>query len=91
MSDEYDVVVVLWEDHLSRDGFAIPLDPDELIERPTVSVGLLVRETDKCLVIASDLERYEDRDDATYTVILKNAVVGMKSYGKMELHDLRMR
>ena len=91
MNDEYDIVLVLWEDHLSRDRYPIPLDPDELVERPTISVGILVRESPKAYVIASDLERYEDRDDATYTVILKSTVVGLEKYGKVQLSDLRMR
>lgn len=91
MNDEYDIIVVLWEDHLRRDRYPIPLDPDSLVEIPTITAGILVRETEKTLVVASDLERYEDRDDATFTVIFKNAVIGLEKYGKIQLSDLRMK
>jgi hypothetical protein len=87
----YKVVAVLWEDHVSRIGAQLPLNPDEAFEVPTLTVGILLRETEKSLLIAHDVERLEDIDNSTYTVLLKTAVVGVKEYGQIEIEGLRWK
>lgn len=82
---KYDVVVVLWEDHIRATRSPIPDNPDEVFDRPMMSVGILLKETEKSVLLVSDLERYSDRDDATYMVILKNTILAMQRYGNIEL------
>jgi len=87
MLKEYDIAVVLWEDHFHATTSQLPSDVDDV--SPTLSVGLVVEETEKVLVIAHDVERYNDRDDLSYTVILKNAIVGKKVYGSITIEEPR--
>lgn len=87
----YTVVAVLWEDHISRIGAELPQNPDEVFEMPTLTVGILLRETEKSLLIAHDIERLNDIDTSTYTVILKNAVLAVKEYGNIEIEGLRWK
>ncbi len=82
---EYEIVAVFWEDHIRATRSPLPDNPDDVFERPMLSVGILFEETDKSILLVSDFERYEDRDDATYMVILKNTIVGTKRYGTIEL------
>lgn len=85
----YPVVAIFWEDHYQCIRSPIPKNPDEIIYRPTLTVGLLLSETDKTVLVASDIERMEDADQATYTVILKSDIVGIKKYGKLKLENIR--
>ena len=87
--NEYDIVAVLWQDHHHATQSPIPDNLDEYFDLPTLSVGILLRETPSRMFVVSDIERYEERDDATYTVILKNNIVGVKKYGSIELEDIR--
>jgi len=87
----YAVVAVLWEDHISRIGAEIPKNPDEVFNMPTLTVGILLRETKKSLLIAHDIERLDDIDSSIYTVILKNAVIAIKEYGNIEIEGLRWK
>jgi len=85
---EYPIVAVLWEDHLSVAREAIPKDADkELI--PTLSIGILYNETEKTFTLVSDIERYHDRDDTTFLIILKSTVVSVKEYGMIKIKRLR--
>jgi hypothetical protein len=85
----YPVVAIFWEDHYQGIRSPIPKNPEEVIYRPTLTVGLLLSETEKCVLVASDIERMEEGDQATYTVILKTDIVGMKKYGKIKLENIR--
>jgi hypothetical protein len=61
----------------------------DAIPTPTLSVGVLYSEDDRVMIIVSDIERYNDRDEATYMVILKSTVIAKKVYGKIKLRSLR--
>lgn len=87
----YKVVAVLWEDHISRIGAEVPLNPDEVFDVPTLTVGILLRETDKSFLIAHDIERLEETDNSTYTVILKNAVIGKQEFGSIDIENIRWK
>lgn len=89
MSKNYEVVAVFWEDHIHFDRSPIVKKPSDAFKAPTLTVGILFREDDKALTVLSDIERYDDRDEATYTVILKSTVVAIKSFGKIKLKSLR--
>jgi hypothetical protein len=85
---EYPIVAVLWEDHLHVTRESIPKDADkELI--PTLSIGILYNETEKTITLVSDIERYHDRDDTTFLIILKSTVVSLKEYGMIKVRRLR--
>lgn len=86
--NKYPIVVVLWEDHIEVQRSELPKNVDDLFSRPTLSVGILFKETEKSLLIISDIERYPDRNDASYTAILKSAVIGIKKYGFIKLKDI---
>jgi len=87
MLKEYDIAVIFWEDHYHATTSSLPQNIDDVT--PTLSVGLIIEETDKALVIAHDIEKYDERDDLSYTVILKNAVVGRKVYGSIQIEEPR--
>lgn len=78
---------ILWEDHQQMTRTKIMADPDETII-PTLSVGILYRSTKKYFILVSDIERYEDRDDASYMIIHK-PVLAKQEYGEIEIDDLR--
>lgn len=84
---KYKIVAVLWEDHTRVTASHMITDPDLAII-PTLSVGILYKETAKSYVVVSDIERYEGRDEATYTIIRK-PIVSLQSYGEIELRKIR--
>lgn len=86
---KYKVVAVIWEDHRRVDRSSLPVDPEDLIF-PTITIGALVRKTKRLIVIASDIERYEDRDDSTYTVIFRTNVNAIKEFGEIEIDNIRI-
>ena len=88
---EYRVVAILWEDHVTKLGAEIPENPDEVFDLPTLTVGILMRETDKSLLVAHDIERLEDYDNSTYTIILKNAIINKKDFGEISLENIRWK
>lgn len=85
----YKVVAVIWEDHRRIDREPLVSDPESLIF-PTISFGVLIKKTKKLLVLVSDIERYEEADDATYTVIFRSTVTGIKEYGEIDIDNLRI-
>lgn len=85
----YKVVAVIWEDHRKVDRAPLIDDPQELIY-PTLTFGILVKKTKRHLVIVSDIERYEDRDDTTYTIIFRSTVTAVKEFGDIEVENLRI-
>lgn len=84
----YDIVVVLWEDHTSFYSAPLPKNPDVLIETPLISIGFLYKETKKTMVIVSEIVPNEF-DEANYTIIRKDAIVGVKKYGTIALRKFR--
>lgn len=87
---EYSIVAVLWEDHTRVEREPLPDDPDTVVI-PTLSVGIIVQETDKVIILVSNVERYTDTDDCNYLIIYKGSVVGRKEYGKIKLRKIRGR
>jgi hypothetical protein len=79
----YPIIGVLWQDHITRVAQELPENPDDVVEVPTLTVGILLRETDRTILIAHDLEL--GTDVATYTVLYKNAVMQTTLYGEIEL------
>lgn len=81
---DYSIAVILWEDHTAASRTNLPKNPDKFIT-PVLSVGLIIEETDKVLVLASDIERYEERDDVSYIVIIKSTIISRKIYGTIKI------
>lgn len=82
---EYDIAAVLWQDHQQVVRDRLPRNPDKVADKATLSIGIILDETDKTLLLVSDIERLADRDDATYLVILKSTIESIKKYGKISL------
>lgn len=85
---DYDVVVVLWEDHVAVSRSLFPTNPDEPVP-PTLSVGLIMKETDKVIVLVHDIERYDERDDVSYIIIYKSTILNIKKYGTIKIRKPR--
>lgn len=85
---DYQVVVVLWDDHMGVDRDSLPKNPDNLII-PVLSVGIILEETEKVIVLASCIERYAERDDVSYLVILKSTILSTKNFGILKLKKPR--
>jgi len=85
---KYPIVAVFWEDHVHYERSPI-VKPKDAIPIPTLSVGVLYSEDDRVMIIVSDIERYNDRDESTYMVILKSTIVARKDFGKIKLRALR--
>jgi len=83
----YKIVIILWEDHTRMTSSTMVKDPDTAII-PTLSVGILYKETEKSYVLVSDIEKYENRDDCTYTIIRK-PIVSMKEFGEIPIEEIR--
>lgn len=86
---QYKVVAVFWQDHMHVSRQQIPLDIEEVVMEPTLTVGLLVKKTKNTIVIVSDIERYKDRDEASYMVIFRPSIIAIKEYGDIEIQNLR--
>lgn len=79
--EKYRIAVVIWEDHYHVNQGELPEDLDDI--KPTLTVGIVLKETEKALILAHDVEPYED---ISYSVILKHAILGIKEYGEIELN-----
>jgi hypothetical protein len=86
----FDIVTVLWDDHIAFERSPIIKNPADVLT-PTLTIGFLWKETKDALVIISNIERYHDRDDANYIIILKGCIRGIKRYGKIKLNNIRAR
>lgn len=84
---KHKIVAILWEDHTRFDRTSMR-DPNDALT-PTLSVGILYKKTKKFYVLVTDIERYGDRDDCTYTVIGRHAIISQQDYGEIELTALR--
>lgn len=87
---EYDIVAVIWDDHISFDRSTLVDKPNSVLT-PTLTVGFLFKETKNALIVVSNLERYKERDDTNFIVILKGCVRGTKRYGKIKIKKIRCR
>lgn len=86
--NKYKIVAILWEDHIYVDRDKIPRNPDDEI-MTTLSIGILYKETQKSVTLINSIERYDERDDASYTIILRSTIQGVQEYGEIELSTLR--
>jgi hypothetical protein len=81
---KYKVVAVLWDDHMEVNRSTLSKNPDERI-RPVLSIGIVLDETEKVLVLGSCIERYETYDDVSYMLILKATIVSIKEFGTIKI------
>lgn len=79
---QYNIETIFWDDHMQVVRNDLVDDPDELLEKPMLSVGIVYKETDKSVLLLHD---YESIDKATYIVILKSAIIARKKYGQIKL------
>jgi len=86
---KYKVVAVIWKDHLraNRQELKNNIEADLV---STLTFGILVKKTKTVLVVASEVERYSERDDLTYMVIIRKTIEGIKEYGEIEIDNLRI-
>jgi hypothetical protein len=82
--NEYKIAAVIWNDHISVDRDSLPINPEDLIVR-VISVGIILEETEEFVLLAHDIERYDNRDDSTYIVILRGTIKAIKIYGTIEI------
>lgn len=85
---EYSIVAVLWEDHTRVERESLPDDPDKVVI-PTLSVGIIMQETKKVIVLVSNIERYVDSDDCNYLIIYKGSIIGQQDYGTIKLAKMK--
>jgi hypothetical protein len=84
----YSIEIILWEDHTLVERGTIPDNPDEFVE-PTLSVGIVMKETDKTLILVNNIERFKfQEDNANYLLIYKPTIIGRKKFGKIEIANL---
>ena len=85
---KYYIEAVIWEDHTHIERGVPPDDPDNFI-LPTLSVGIVFKETDKLLVLVTDIERFRfQEDNANFMMIFKSTILNRKKYGKIKLADI---
>lgn len=87
---EYKIISVIWEDHSKFSGQPVPTDLKNLI-KPSITIGLLYKKTKRYIVVASHIERFDYGDEADYTIILRNSVLGIQEYGVLPIQNLRPR
>lgn len=89
---EYSIVGVLWEDHTRFTDTELPPTEDisEYI-RPSLTFGLLYKETDKYIILVQHIERFDDHDGTDYFIILKGTILSIKEYGKINIYKLRKK
>jgi hypothetical protein len=90
---DYPLVAILWEDHTQfRSEHIGSLKEDRnliTLIKPSLSIGFIFKETAKMIILVSTLERYDDRDEADFIVILKGCIVSIKEYGTIALAKLK--
>jgi len=86
---EYKVVSVLWDDHTEISRSGLLKNPEDAI-RPTLSIGFIYKQTKRTITLVHDLERFEDRDDASYMVILRATICGIKEHGTIKLESIKI-
>lgn len=82
MMTQYNIEAIFWDDHMQVVRNDLVDDPDSLLEKPMLSIGIVYKETDRSVMLVHDIE---NTDNATYLVIVKNAIVARKVYGQIEL------
>lgn len=87
---KYSIEIILWEDHMRVEREALPKNPDVFVS-PTLSVGIVLRETEKVIVLVSNIERYPDRDDCNYLIIYKGSIISRAKKGTIKLKRLRQQ
>lgn len=82
---KYKLVAVIWDDHIrvNRSQLSYDIEKD-LVE--TLTFGILVKKTKDVLVVVSEVEKYSERDDLTYMIIIRKTVRAIKEYGEIEVN-----
>jgi hypothetical protein len=85
---EYKVSAILWQDHYHFNRQSMVKNPEKAIS-PTLSVGIVYKETKNTITLVSEIERYEEHDDTSFLIILKNSIISSRDYGVIELKKIR--
>lgn len=85
---KYSIAAIIWEDHTAASRATLTRNPDEFVTL-VLSVGIIIKETEKVLVLVSEIERYDERDDVSYIVIIKSAIVSREVYGTISINKPR--
>jgi hypothetical protein len=87
---EYPIVAVIWEDHTAFSRAKLPKTNDlsDYI-RPSLTLGLLYKKTKKYIIVASNIDRYEEGDQADFIVIFRDAILSTKEYGTIKINRLK--
>lgn len=87
---EYPIIAVIWEDHTAFTRAKLPQNNDlsDYI-RPSLTLGLLYKKTKKYIIVVSNIDRYEEGDQADFIVIFKDAILSTKEYGTIKINRLR--
>lgn len=84
----YKIVSVLWEDAHHATSQELPKKLSNFIT-PSLTLGLLYKQDERYMILASHIERYSDHDEADFMLILKDNIIGQKEYGEIEIKKLR--
>lgn len=86
---EYKIVAVLWRDHTFYEG--APLNHKKALNHilPTLSVGLLWKETEESVTLVSDVERHHHGDTGNFIVIFKGSIEAVREYGTIKIRALK--
>lgn len=87
---EYKIVSVIWEDHTSFSRSELP--PNDNLEkfiRPSLTVGLLYKNTERFIIVIYNLERYDSTDEADFMLIFSDSIISIQEHGTIKLKKLR--
>lgn len=88
MRKKYKVAALLWQDHTMFNRSPMKKNFDDAI-RPTLSIGIIYKETPRYYVLVSQIERHEHGDESDYMVIFK-PVLAVEEYGEIQISKLRV-
>lgn len=83
----YKLVAVIWNDHMRVNRQELTKSPNMVA---TLTFGALVEKNKKFIIVASDIERYGDRDDVTYFIIYRSAIEAIQEFGEIQIENLRI-
>lgn len=81
---KYKLVTVLWEDATHATSQELPEILEDLII-PSLTTGILYKQNKRYVIIASHIERYVNRAEADYMIILKGSIISIKEHDIIEI------
>jgi hypothetical protein len=57
--------------------------------RPSLTIGLLYKKTKKFIIVAYNIDRYEEIDEADFIVIFSDSILSLQEHGRIKLRKLR--